>query len=400
MVYILKMKNYLYSDKNNSRLIIGTLSGTSVDSIDIVLVKISEFGIQTKLEILNYAQYPFPKDIRNFILKCSSPEVSNVADVCKLNFILGRLFSEKINLFIRESGFSNSDILCIGSHGQTIYHIPSDEKYFGYSGKSTLQVGDPSVIANLTGILTVGDFRCADIAVEGTGAPLVPYLDYILFNAPYKSRLLINIGGIANLTFLEADCKIEKVIAFDTGPGNMIIDSITRRLFNKEYDFNGEIALSGKFSKELFEYILSIDNFYNAEIPKSTGREYYGDDFVNRVLAFSENIKANDIVHTVSEFTVYCVYSNYKKFIDSSEFPDEILLSGGGASNSFLVNSFSQYFDNSIIKMIDESGITSDNKEAVLFAVLANETINGNHSNVKNATGAKKNAILGKICPV
>ena len=394
------MNKYLNSDKNNSKLIIGTLSGTSVDSVDIVLVRISEYGVNTKLEVLNYAQYAFPCEIKNFILKCTSPEHSNVADICKLNFILGRLFSDKINIFIRESGFSNSEIFCIGSHGQTIYHIPSNEKYFGYNGKSTLQIGDPSVIANLTEITTIGDFRCADIAVGGTGAPLVPYLDYILFNAPYKSRLLINIGGIANLTFLEADCKIEKVIAFDTGPGNMIIDSITRRLFNKEYDFNGEIALSGKFSKELFEYILGIDNFYNAEIPKSTGREYYGDDFVNRVLAFSEDIKANDIVHTVSEYTVYCVYSNYKKFIDSSEFPDEILLSGGGASNSFLVNSFSQYFENSSIKMIDESGITSDNKEAVLFAVLANETINGNHSNVKNATGAKKNAILGKICPV
>ncbi len=394
------MENYLNSNKDTSKLIIGTLSGTSVDSIDIVLIRISKYGIQTELEVIKYAQYPFTKEIKNFILKCTSPEQSNVADICKLNFILGRLFSEKINNFIKEAGCSSSDISYIGSHGQTIYHVPSDEKYFGYSGKSTLQIADPSVIANLTGITTVGDFRCADIAVEGTGAPLVPYLDFIMFNDPDKNRMLVNIGGIANLTYLKADCKIEEVIAFDTGPGNMIIDSITRKLYNKEFDFNGDIASSGKFSKVLFEYLCSIDNFYNADIPKSTGREYYGDDFVNRILAFSENIEASDIINTVSEYTVYCVFSNYKNHINCPGFPDEILLSGGGVSNNFLFKTFSKYFKESKIQIINKSGITPDNKEAVLFAVLANETMYGKKSNIKNSTGAAKNVILGKICPV
>lgn len=394
------MIKLLNSDRNNPKLIIGTLSGTSVDSIDIVLVKISGYGLNTKLEVIKYLQYPFPGDIKNFIMKCSSPEQSNVYDICRLNFILGRLFAEKINNFISESGFSNSEIYCIGSHGQTIYHNPSDEKYFGYNGKSTLQIGDPSVIANLTGIVTVGDFRCADIAVGGSGAPLVPYLDFILFNNSHKNIMLVNIGGIANLTYLKADCKIDEVVAFDTGPGNMVIDSATRKLFNKEFDFNGEIASYGKFSKELFDYICSIDDFYNSEIPKSTGREKYGEDFVNRILAFSENIKESDIINTISEYTVFCVYSNYRKYIDSHGYPDEILLSGGGASNNFLVNEFSKYFTESNIQIINESGIKSDNKEAVLFAVLANETIFGNFSNIKKATGAKKNVILGKICLV
>lgn len=394
------MKNYLNSNKDNSILVIGTLSGTSVDSVDVVLIKIFKSGIQTELEVLKYVQYPFSKEIQNYILKCSSPVRSNVADICKLNFILGRLFSEKINSFIKETGYSNSDISYIGSHGQTIYHIPSDEKFFGYNGKSTLQIADPSVIANLTGITTVGDFRCADIAVEGTGAPLVPYLDFLMFNDRDKNRMLVNIGGIANLTYLKADCKIEEVIAFDSGPGNMIIDAITRKLYNKEYDINGDIAFSGKFSKDLFEYLCKIDNFYNAGIPKSTGREYYGDDFVNRLLAFSENIEARDIINTVSEYTVFCVYSNYKNQINCPGFPDEILLSGGGASNNFLFKTFSKYFKESKIQIIDKSGITPDNKEAVLFAVLANETMNGNYSNVRNSTGATKNVILGKICPV
>lgn len=394
------MKNYLKSDKDNSKLVIGTLSGTSIDSVDIVLIRISNCGIQTELEVLKYRQYPFSKEIKDFVLKCSSPEQSNVADICKLNFILGRLFSDKIDIFIKEAGYSNSDISFIGSHGQTIYHIPSDENYFGYSGKSTLQIADASVIANLTGITTVGDFRCADIAVEGTGAPLVPYLDFIMFNVPDKNRMLVNIGGIANLTYLKADCKIEEVTAFDTGPGNMIIDAITHKLYNKEYDLNGDIASSGKFSKKLFEYLCNVDNFYNADIPKSTGREYYGDDFVNRLLAFSENIEARDIINTVSEYTVYCVYSNYKNHINSLALPDEIFLSGGGVSNNFLFKTFSKYFTDSKIQIINKSGITPNNKEAVLFAVLANETMCGNYSNIRNSTGAQKNVLLGKICPV
>jgi len=400
IVYIFKMNNFLNSDENSPKLIIGTLSGTSVDSIDIALIKISGYGINTKLDVINYSQYPFSGEIKSFILKCSSPELSNVSDICKLNFILGRLFADKINTFIRESGYSNSDIYCIGSHGQTIYHNPSDEKYFGYSEKSTLQIGDPSVIANLTDIVTVGDFRCADVAVEGSGAPLVPYLDFILFNTKDKNKMLVNLGGIANITYLKADCKIDEVIAFDTGPGNMIIDSLARKLFNKEFDYNGEIASSGKLSQELFDYICSIDIYYKADIPKSTGREYYGDDFVNRILTFSEGIKENDILNTISEYTVFCIYSNYRQFIDSKGSPDEILLSGGGASNNFFVNTFSKYFPESNIQIINESGITSDNKEAVLFAVLANETILGNYSNIKNATGAKKNVISGKICLV
>jgi anhydro-N-acetylmuramic acid kinase len=328
-------------------------------------------------------------------MKCSNPEVSNIADICKLNFLLGRYFALKINDFIRLFKISRAEIDYIGSHGQTLYHYPFDEKFSGISVKSTLQVGDPSVIANITGITTVGDFRNADIAVNGSGAPLVPYMDFVLFKSDEKSRLLINIGGIANLTYLKRNCKINDVVAFDTGPGNMLIDYLSKKYYKKNFDRDGILSGKGKLNEVLFNELINKDNYFKALPPKSTGREYYNEIFINEVLEKFSKIDKKDIIRTFTEFTCFTIYYNFVRFAGKKA--DEIYVSGGGARNKIIIEVLNQYFEQPV-KVLDIGGINTNNKEAVLFALLAYETMNRRTSNIKQVTGADKNVILGKIC--
>ncbi|MBN1634449.1 MAG: anhydro-N-acetylmuramic acid kinase [Ignavibacteria bacterium] len=375
--------------------VIGILSGTSIDSVDVVLTSISGNAGNRKIKVLKYLELPFDKKLRTFIMKCSNPEESNIADICKLNFLLGRYFGCKINEFIRSFKISRAEIDYIGSHGQTVYHYPFNEKFRGISMKSTLQAGDPSVIANLTGITTVGDFRNADIAVNGNGAPLVPYLDYVLFKSDKKNRLLINIGGIANLTYLKKNCEINDVIAFDTGPGNMLIDYLTKKYYKKNFDKDGRISGKGKLNESLFNELISKDHYFKSNLPKSTGREYYNEIFLNEVLERFSKIDKKDIIRTFTEFTCFTIYYNFIRFVGKKA--DEIYVSGGGAKNKLIIEILNQYFEQPV-SVLDIGGINTNNKEAVLFALLAYETMNSRTSNIKQVTGADKNVILGKIC--
>ncbi|MFA5404728.1 MAG: anhydro-N-acetylmuramic acid kinase [Ignavibacteria bacterium] len=391
--------NLIQLIKKKERKVIGILSGTSVDAVDIVLLNIKNSGIHSTIQVLDFQSFKIVNNLKQYILKCSRKNENNVEDICKINFIIGRLFAEKINEFLKSRSISAKTIDLIGSHGQTIYHIPRYFNEFGIKTKATFQIGDPSVIANLTGIVTVGDFRNADVAVDGDGAPLVPYLDYILFTDKYKSRILINIGGIANLTYLIKNCKIDEVIAFDSGPGNMLIDGLCREFFGMEYDKDSKIALKGNVNKNLFEYICREDEYFKRKPPKSTGREYYGKTFLKKIINKSKKICKEDIIRTVTEYTAYSIYYNIKHFTKNSNV-SEILVSGGGAENIVIMNSLKSYFNFSDVKKLKYKGITTENKEAVLFAVLANETISQNYNNVPSATGAKKKVLLGKICPV
>ena len=379
--------------RKKERVIAGVLSGTSVDGIDVVLLKINGKGNSMKIDIIDFKTFPVLKSLKKKIIECSSVNNYSLLDICRLNVVIGRLFSKCILNIISKNKLSPEDIDLIGSHGQTFYHYPVNKKYYGFDSKSTFQIGDPSVIANTTGITTVGDFRMADIAVGGDGAPLVPYLDYILFNNKSKSIILLNIGGISNATYLKKSCSKNDVIAFDTGPGNMILDSLVRRLFNKDYDKDGIIASKGKLNYELFQYLLKTDNYFRKKYPKSTGREYYGEKFILGILKSCKKILPEDIVFTVTKYTAYTIYFNLKSFR-----ADEIIISGGGAKNPALVNHLNDYFKNIPIYEIKKSGITAENKEAVLFAVLANELINGITANIMSVTGSFKNVFLGKIC--
>lgn len=386
------MKKFLSLFNKKSRIVIGVLSGTSVDGVDTVLLKVRGNGINIKIDVLDFESYPIKKGLKEFILKCSSINNGNAEDICKLNFLVGHLFAQSIKKFISRNNLLTKDIDLIGSHGQTIYHYPFNQKLFSFNTKSTLQVGDISVISNQTGITTVGDFRTADVSVNGDGAPLVPYLDYILFSSRTFNRVLVNIGGISNVTFLKRTGKQDDVTAFDSGPGNMMIDYLTKKFFNKKYDKDGRISSKGKINPELFKLICSKDRFYKKNPPKSTGREYYSEKFIEDILRTSGKILPEDIIATFTYFTAYTIYHNVKKFR-----ADELIISGGGARNRTLMNYIKDLFKNAKVKLMDMNGINPDNKEAVLFAVLANELISGNKSNMPSVSGSDRKVFLGKI---
>jgi anhydro-N-acetylmuramic acid kinase len=292
-----------------------------------------------------------------------------------------------------------TDVDLIGSHGQTIHHLPKKEIFFGYECASTLQIADPAVIAKLTEITTIGDFRTGDVALGGQGAPLVPYFDYILFHSKRKNRALLNIGGISNFTILNKKHTAKDVIAFDTGPGNMMIDILTKKFFNKDFDKDGAIAASGKINEELFKALIKDDNYIDKQPPKSTGREYYGEEFLTDIITNFKSISNEDILSTITRFTAYSVWRNYDLFIKDETVIDELFVSGGGARNKFLMKQLKEFFGKKIsIKNVKKLGISPDAKEAICFAVLANETISGNPSNIPRVTGASKETILGKIC--
>lgn len=382
--------------------VLGVLSGTSVDAVDIVLVEITGYGIKTKLKVIDFEAFPINSAVKNYILNTSTVNSGNVENVCKVNFLVGKLFAEKINLFLKRHSINSDSIDFIGSHGQTIYHIPQNTRFLNYNLKSTLQVGDISVISNLTGIPTIGDFRTADVAVGGDGAPLVPYLDYILFRNPKKSRILINIGGIANLTFLKAGAKLNEVIAFDTGPGNMLIDNYCQKFLNINFDKNGKISQSAKAAtteENILNKILNkLDPYVRKKPPKSTGREVYGEKFLQIVLRNTKGLDKTQILRILTKYTAISIIYNIEKYIGNKYKIDEIYLSGGGANNLFILNEIKKHFNKVPVKKLEaKNGINIDNKEAVLFAVLANEFVSHNPSNITSVTGAKRNCILGKL---
>lgn len=390
------MKLNLLVHKKNI-FVIGLLSGTSIDGIDAVLAKITNSGIKTKIKVIDFLTFKIPPHIKYAVLKNSDSKTAKIDEICRLNVILGKLFAEAVkNIQKRNKGIK---IDLIGSHGQTIHHLPSKIDFLSHKIKSTLQIGDPSVIANIAGISTVGDFRIADCAVDGDGAPLVPYLDYILFRSNKLNRALLNIGGISNITVLPRSCKKDNVIAFDTGVGNMLIDGLMQKLYGKPYDKDGKIAQNGSPDEKLFSFLLE-DWYYSQKPPKSTGREHYGKDFLNNILNNAGNIRKKNIIRTVTEFTAYSIWYNYNNFIKPKVKIDELILSGGGANNPVIVKCLKKLMKGVRIKKIDSFGINADSKEAVLFAVLANECIAGNPATMKSVTGSKKDVILGKICPV
>jgi len=379
--------------------IIGVLSGTSVDSIDCVLAEFSGFGQKTKVAVKDFHSKPYPKQLRELILKNSDIKTSNVHDICLLNFLVGKAFASAILDFLKKKKIKASGIDFIGSHGQTIFHIPEEKSVGGIKSKSTLQIGDPSVIASLTGITTIGDFRTADMAVGGNGAPFAPYLDYMLFGSDKKNVALLNIGGIANVTILKKGCKKNEVHAFDTGMGNMVIDALMKKLHGKNFDNNGSVSSKGKLNKTLFNKLKAKDKYYTMKPPKATGREIYGEDFVNYILKNSKGIPKEDVIRTVTEFGAYTICHNVKKFLPKGcKSIDEMYVSGGGVNNKFIMDYLKASLKETKVFKLDSKGITAKNKEAVLFAALANETYHGMTSNLPSVTGAKRDVILGKIC--
>lgn len=373
---------------------VGLMSGTSLDGIDGALVKIEGSGTDTKVKLIHFINESLPEDIKEEIKNCCSINKSNVEAICSLNFKLGYLFSDTVKKLCKEASFSYDKLDFIGSHGQTIYHIPRE---YNNLAKSTLQIGEPSVIAYETGVTVVSNFRTMDIAAGGQGAPLVPYTEYLLYRSN-KNRLLQNIGGIGNVTIITANCNIDDIFAFDTGPGNMIIDEVVKVLKNAAYDKDGAFAKAGTINKELLRELLDIP-YINMEPPKTTGRELFGKQFVDDLLKKWSFLDDVDIIATVTAFTAHSIAENYKKFIFPSYHIDEVIVGGGGSYNNTLIAMLSELLPNCKVLIQEDLGYSSDAKEAIAFAVLANETLSGLSGNVIGATGAKERVILGNITP-
>ncbi len=385
--------------RKRTKLAVGLLSGTSADGVDAVLVRITGSGIRTQVRQLAFVTVPYPIGMKSALLANSLPGSSSVDMVCRLNAAVAVCFADAVRRVARKARVPLSRIDLIGSHGQTIHHLPEPEKFFGMQLRSTLQIGSPSMIAVQTGIPVVGDFRTADVAAGGQGAPLVPYLDYLLFRSPRRNRMLLNLGGIANLTALPKRAALADVRAFDTGPANMVIDGLMQRLYRLPFDPGGRAAARGRIDSGLLRWMMAHP-FLQKRPPKSTGREEFGRMYLDAIIRQSGHLSSEDVVATATEFTALSVYDQYVRFVRRQVRIDELFVSGGGVHNRYLMRRLATHFHPVPVLPMEELGFSSDAKEAVLFAVLANETISGRPSNVPGATGASRPVILGTIAPV
>ncbi len=372
------------------------MSGTSADGVDAAVVDID----RGKIRLLTFEMFSYPAALRRQILSLCRPETARLEDICHYNFVLGEVFADAVIKLCSKSGISQNSIDLVGSHGQTIYHNPRGKQYGRTMIRSTLQIGEPSVIAQRTGITTVADFRPRDMAAGGEGAPLVPYADHILYGHKQLNRAVQNIGGIANVTFLPGDCKQNDIIAFDTGPGNMIIDGVVRLMSEgkRHYDRSGKMAAQGMVDKTFLNEMLRHP-FFRRHPPKSTGREEFGTPFAEQIYqrGAKKGLGDADIVAIVTAFTARSIAQSYRRFLPVM--PDEIILCGGGAHNETLVEMLRSELSEVKMLSTDDFGISVDAKEAVSFAILAWATIKGLTNNVPGATGAEQPVVLGKIVP-
>lgn len=376
----------------NKKYAIGLMSGTSLDGVDAVLVSFEGAGIDTKLETIAFESFDIPERLRDQILRACQISTSNVALISSLNFELGKLFSDAVTNLLDKSQFKGK-LDFIASHGQTIFHMPIAE---GEYVRSTLQIGDPSYLAYDHKTRVVFNFRVADMVDGGDGAPLVPYTEYLLYRQKDKSILLQNIGGIGNVTIIPKNASIEAVSAFDTGPGNMMMNAACAHFYNVNYDKDGLYAKEGKLIEALYESLLE-EPYLKVAPPKSTGRELFGED---RVLELCQKYtNANDVIYTLTKFTAYTISQAYRDFIFDVTPIDQIIIGGGGAYNPTLMEEIRNFLPE--YEVIDQEalGYSSDAKEAIAFALLGNECLNNIAGNVPGATGSKNRLILGQVAP-
>ena len=405
------LERLLRLSSKKEKYVIGLMSGTSVDGIDAALVKITGSYTATAVEEIAFETYAYPSGIRERIFRLFETDTSSSADICHMNFLLGELFAEAAINITKKAGLDISEVDLIGSHGQTIYHIPDYAAYLvqcvkrtkapestcrDFQIKSTLQIGESAVIAHKTGTITISDFRVADMAAGGVGAPLVPYTEFLLYSGGTKNIALQNIGGIGNITAIPQNASPEGVIAFDTGPGNMIIDYLMQKIYGQSYDKNGEVAAKGTVHQQVLSQLMS-DNFIKKVPPKATGREHFGKDFSESFYAHckSINMTDSDIIATATAFTAKSISTAVKKLIPFNI--NQLIIGGGGAYNQTLTQMLTHHLPEVEVTTHEKQGKNSNAKEAIAFAILANETINGNTGNLPSVTGAGCGKVLGKI---
>ncbi|MDZ7269954.1 MAG: anhydro-N-acetylmuramic acid kinase [candidate division KSB1 bacterium] len=393
------MQRLLRIAQQPERLIIGLNSGTSADGIDAALVRFSGNGPGVQFKLLAFEHYSYPAEIRRQLLRASLPGQGTVDQICRLNVAVGECFAQAALALAQTAGIATAAIDLIGSHGQTIHHLPNAEAITGVATRGTLQIGEASVIARRTGIITIADFRAADMALGGQGAPLVPLLEFLLLRSPEKTRGVLNLGGIANLTLLKKGGSLEEVRACDTGPGNMVIDGLMQKLFAREFDANGAVAASGRVSAELLQQLLQHP-YFSRPLPKTTGREEFGQAFIEQAMlgGLQHFLAHEDIVATATALTVETIWRGAQLLQEHGGPIEELVVSGGGAQNPVLMQELRRKFAGVTVITSSELGIPSEAKEAILFALLANETVSGHAGNVPAVTGAAAATVLGKIC--
>jgi anhydro-N-acetylmuramic acid kinase len=384
-------------------IVAGVMSGTSADGIDVALVRIGDVANPSvkgrrrlRFQLLGHAAFPYPKAVRSAVLAAMNAQRASVADLARLNFLLGELYSEAILATQRRFRIKAQ---IVGCHGQTLFHQGESQPFLGRRIAVTWQTGEGAVIAAQVGVPVISDFRPADMAAGGKGAPLVPFLDYFLYRDAHIGRIAQNIGGIANLTAIPASAKPGQVIAFDTGPGNMVIDAVTEQLFHKPYDRDGRIAASGTVLEKVVRSILRAP-FFRQKPPKTAGREEFGREFATDFVRRCGHAPKADIVATATALTARSIADAVRKFVVRRNTAyQELIISGGGAKNATLLAMLADELSplGISLRLSDEFGLPSAAKEAAAFALLAYETWNQRPSNIPSATGAQRPVILGKI---
>lgn len=397
---------------SGSRLCIGLLSGTSADAIDAALVRITGAGPTARLELLAYEARPFPVPVRQELLLLFEQAPPAIARLATLHVVMGELFAEAAIALCQRVACPLSAVFVIGSHGQTVWHQPEPDPALPVAARTTLQIGDPAVIALRTGVPVVADFRAADVAAGGQGAPLTPYFDWVVLRHPERNRAVQNIGGIANVTYLPAGGGLDDLLAFDTGPGNLVIDGLVQLLTGgtRAYDRDGALAARGRVDRQLLDRLLA-DPYLAAPPPKTTGRERYGLPFARRLLAETgvperalsdaatppaSRQRALDLIATATAFTAHTIALSYQRWLPPV---DEVIVSGGGARNPLLLATLRRLLAPAPVVPLETLGLDSKAKEAMLFALLAHDACFGLPTNVPRATGAHRAVTLGSLTP-
>ncbi len=383
-------------------IVAGVMSGTSADGINVALVRLSERGRgRPRYTLLVHEEYPLPAPVRRAILGMMNAESARVADLARLNFLLGELYADAVAKTARKHPVK---LDLVGCHGQTLYHQGVAQSFLGRKIAVTWQTGEGAVIAARLGVPLVSDFRPADVAAGGKGAPLVPFLDYFLFRDQRVNRIVQNIGGIANLTAIPAGASLDQVVAFDTGPGNMVMDAVMEELFGKRYDSNGQVAASGRVLDEVIARLLRTP-FFRQKPPRTAGREEFGREYAGRFLQICHGSSKFDVVATATALTARSIADAVERFVlprfgeRRRRGDHQMIVSGGGVKNPTLMAMLRNAIAPLGIELhfSDEFGLPAEAKEAVAFALLAYETWHRRPSNLPSATGAKRAAILGKI---
>jgi len=381
--------------------VIGLISGTSSDGVDAALVRIQSKGTHCNIKLIAFDSYPYPKVLQRRIIELAAGVPKPVSELCHLNFYLGERFAEAATRIADKGKTPLEKIALIGSHGQTVHHLPTPKREGQWSVRSTLQIGEPSVIAERTGVTTIADFRCRDLAAGGEGAPLTPYLHAQLFGHLKHSRIVLNIGGISNITYLKAGADLRQTLAFDTGPGNMLIDGLVQHLTGKTMDRQGKMARAGDIHPKLLAELMRHP-FIRKPPPKSTGREMFGAPFIERIVRRGEALKINrnGLIATVTAFTIHTIADAIERFIlNRGETLTEVIVGGGGARNLALMEMLGARLSPVPVFDFEAIGFHSRAIEAMAFAFLAYETAHHRHGNIPSVTGASHSVVLGKIVP-